>query len=59
MEPILENGLLVCPPGALDVLLHDGRRFTLPFSIKGLEEVAAALYQVWGGRQPGPGRVRP
>jgi hypothetical protein len=50
MEPITENGRTFCPPGELAVLLRDGRRFTLPFSIKGLEECAAVLYEQWGGR---------
>jgi hypothetical protein len=56
MEPALVGGLLVSPPGALDVVLHNGLRFTLPFSIKGLEEVAAALYQMWGEAGTGWGR---
>jgi hypothetical protein len=48
MEPITVNGRTVCPPGSLNVRLRNGQRFTLPFSVKGLEEVAAVLYERCG-----------
>jgi hypothetical protein len=48
LEPVTINGRPSNLDPPLHIVLRDGRRFTLPFSIKGLEECATLLYERCG-----------